>query len=290
MNQLFQLNDHQTNEEIKACCAAVYESDWARLLLGDSFHPGGLALTEQLGTLIGLGPGQRVLDVAAGTGTSAIFLAERFGCEVVGIDYGRDSVALANAAASEAGLASRVRFEQGDAERLPFEANNFDAVICECAFCTFPNKTTAAAEIARVLRPGGRLGLSDLTRSGPLPAELEGLLAWIACIADAQPVDRYVDYLESAGLAVDQIENRDDVLGQTVADVRGKLLGAELLVKLRKIDLPGADFQQARLIARSAAEAIREGKLGYVLLGAEILCSRSVAGRFPAAHSRAGHE
>jgi SAM-dependent methyltransferase len=290
MNQLFQLNDHQTNEEIKACCAAVYESDWARLLLGDSFHPGGLALTEQLGTLIGLGPGQRVLDVAAGTGTSAIFLAERFGCEVVGIDYGRDSVALANAAASEAGLASRVRFEQGDAERLPFEANNFDAVICECAFCTFPNKTTAAAEIARVLRPGGRLGLSDLTRSGPLPAELEGLLAWVACIADAQPVDRYVDYLESAGLAVDQIENRDDVLGQTVADVRGKLLGAELLVKLRKIDLPGADFQQAKLIARSAAEAIREGKLGYVLLGAEILCSRSVAGRFPAAHSRAGHE
>ncbi len=290
MNQLFQLNDHQTNEEIKACCAAVYESDWARLLLGDSFHPGGLALTEQLGTIIGLGPGQRVLDVAAGTGTSAIFLAERFGCEVVGIDYGRDSVALANAAASEAGLASRVRFEQGDAERLPFEANNFDAVICECAFCTFPNKTTAAAEIARVLRPGGRLGLSDLTRSGPLPAELEGLLAWIACIADTQPVDRYVDYLESAGLAVDQIENRDDVLGQTVADVRGKLLGAELLVKLRKIDLPGADFQQAKLIARSAAEAIREGKLGYVLLGAEILCSRSVAGRFPAAHSRAGHE
>jgi len=290
MNQLFQLNDHQTNEEIKACCAAVYESDWARLLLGDSFHPGGLALTEQLGTLIGLGPGQRVLDVAAGTGTSAIFLAERFGCEVVGIDYGRDSVALANAAASEAGLASRVRFEQGDAERLPFEANSFDAVVCECAFCTFPDKTTAAAEIARVLRPGGRFGLSDLTRSGPLPAELEGLLAWIACIADAQPVDRYVDYLESAGLAVEKIENRDDVLGQTVADVRGKLLGAELLVNLRKIDLPGADFQQAKLIARSAAEAIREGKLGYVLLGAEILCSRSVASRFPAARSLVYHE
>ena len=290
MNQLFQLNDHQTNEEIKACCAAVYESDWARLLLGDSFHPGGLALTEQLGTLIGLGPGQRVLDVAAGTGTSAIFLAERFGCEVVGIDYGRDSVALANAAASEAGLANRVRIEQGDAERLPFEANSFDAVVCECAFCTFPDKTTAAAEIARVLRPGGRLGLSDLTRSGPLPAELEGLLAWIACIADAQPVDRYVDYLESAGLAVEKIENRDDVLGQTVADVRGKLLGAELLVNLRKIDLPGADFQQAKLIARSAAEAIREGKLGYVLLGAEILCSRSVASRFPAARSLVYHD
>lgn len=59
-----------------------------------------------------------------------------------------------------------------------------------------------ASEITRVLRPGGRLGLSDLARSGPLPAELEGLLAWIACIADAQPVDRYVEYLATAGLIV----------------------------------------------------------------------------------------
>lgn len=263
---LLLIDDLETNEEIKACCAAVYESDWARLLLGDTFHPGGLALTEQLGSLIGLGPGQRVLDVAAGVGTSAIFLAERFGNEVVGIDYGRESVAVANAAAAEAGLTNQVRFELGDAERLPFEANSFDAVICECAFCTFPNKTKAALEIARVLRPGGRLGLSDLTRSGPLPAELEGLLAWITCIADAQPVERYVDYLEAAGLTVDQIEIRDDALSQTVAGVRAKLLGAEVLVRLEKIDLPGADFQQARIIARSAAEAVREGRLGYALL------------------------
>ena len=61
--------------EIKTCCASLYESDWTRLLLGDSFHPGGLNLTERLGELLDLGPGQRVLDVAAGVGTSAIFLA-----------------------------------------------------------------------------------------------------------------------------------------------------------------------------------------------------------------------
>jgi ubiquinone/menaquinone biosynthesis C-methylase UbiE len=256
----------ETNEEIKACCAAVYESDWARLLLGDSFHPGGLILTERLGNLMELGPDQRLLDVAAGVGSSAIFLAERFGCEVVGIDYGRDSVALANTAAAEAGLTNQVRFELADAERLPFDDRSFDAVICECAFCTFPDKTKAAAEFARVLRPGGRVGLSDLTRSGPLPAELEGLLAWVACIADAQPMNRYVEYLATAGLTVDQLEAHDEALSQTVADVRAKLLGAELLVKLKKIDLPGADFEQARIIARSAAEAIREGKLGYALL------------------------
>jgi cyclopropane fatty-acyl-phospholipid synthase-like methyltransferase len=61
-------------EEVKACCATVYQSDWARLLLGDSFHPGGLELTDHLGTLLDLGQGRSVLDVASGQGASAIRL------------------------------------------------------------------------------------------------------------------------------------------------------------------------------------------------------------------------
>jgi ubiquinone/menaquinone biosynthesis C-methylase UbiE len=260
------LSDLETSEELKACCAAVYQSDWARLLLGDSLHPGGLALTERLGVMAGLGPEKRVLDVAAGAGASAMYLAGRFGCQVVGVEYGLGSVEAANNAAAEKNLSHLVSFEQGDAEQLPFNADSFDAVICECAFCTFPDKPTAAAEIARVLRPGGRLGLSDLTRSGPLPSDLEGLLAWVACIADARPVEEYVSYLQAAGLRVEQVENHDAALGQTVGDIRGKLLGAEILVKLKKIDLPGADFAQARQLARSATEAVRDGKLGYTLL------------------------
>jgi ubiquinone/menaquinone biosynthesis C-methylase UbiE len=260
------INEVQTAGEIKACCAAVYESDWARLLLGDSFHPGGLALTERLGDLLGLGPNQHVLDAAAGAGTSALYLAQQFDCQVVGIDYGREAVATANAAAAEAGLSRKVHFEQGDAERLPFPDNFFDAVLIECAFCTFPDKSTAAAELARVLKPGGMLGLSDLTRSGPLPPELDTLLAWVACIADAQPVDQYVHYLEAAGLVIEIIEPHDEVLAQSISDVRGKLLGVELLVKLKKIDLPGGDFDQARVIARSAAAAVQAGNLGYMLM------------------------
>lgn len=266
INQELPIGGNVTNEEIKACCAAVYESDWARLLLGDSFHPGGLALTGQLGALAGLESGQRVLDVASGSGASAIYLSDQFGCEVVGIDYSRSSVTAANAAASEAGLADQVRFESGDAERLPFEDNSFDAIICECAFCTFPDKPTAASEFFRVLQSGGRLGLSDITRNGPLPAELETLFAWISCFADAQPIERYVGYLESAGLIVDHIQNRDEALIQTTIDVQSKLFGAEMLVKLNKIDLPGIDLRQARRVARSASQAIADGKLGYALI------------------------
>jgi arsenite methyltransferase len=253
-------------DELKACCAAVYASDWARLLLGESFHPGGLALTERLGTLLDLGPDKRVLDIAAGQGSSAIFLAQRFGCEVIGVEYGSALVRAAARAAEAAGIADRVRFQQGDAEHLMFADGQFDAVICECAFCTFPNKRAAAGEFARVLRPGGSIGLTDLTRSGEVPAELQGLLAWVACIADALGIDEYVDYLANAGLTVDCIESHDHALSTLVHDVRTKLLGAEFLVKLKHRDIPPVDFEQAKSMACAAAEAVKAGRFGYTLI------------------------
>jgi SAM-dependent methyltransferase len=134
------------SENIKRCCARLYESDIARFLLGESFHPGGLGLTERLDILLGLNAGSRVLDVASGKGTSAYYLAERFGCEVVGIDYSEQNIEQSMATAAEKGLASCVLFKHADAERLPFEDGFFDAVICECAFCTFPDKPSAAGE------------------------------------------------------------------------------------------------------------------------------------------------
>src|SRR5579864_8677150 len=97
-------------EAIKTCCADVYASDWARLLLGESLHPGGLALTERLGVLLGLDTNTRVLDLAAGRGTSALDLARVFGCHVTGVDYGSTNVARAIEAAERAGLSDRVQF------------------------------------------------------------------------------------------------------------------------------------------------------------------------------------
>ncbi len=140
------------SKNVKQCCAQLYESDLAKILLGDSFHPGGLRLTERLGSLLDLTPESQVLDVASGNGTSAFFLAERFGCHVVGIDYGAQNIAQANSLAAVKGLASRVHFGRGDAERLPFQDASFDAVLCECAFCTFPDKSAAAQEL-RARRP-----------------------------------------------------------------------------------------------------------------------------------------
>lgn len=257
-----------SQDTVKQCCARLYESDFAKMLLGDSFHPGGLKLTERLGTLLGLTVQSRVLDIASGKGASALFLAECFGCEVLGIDYSEQNVEQANAAATAKGLDKRVSFRVGDAERLPVADSSFDVIICECAFCTFPDKPTAANEFSRVLRNGGGIGLSDLTRGSVLPKELDGLLAWIACIADAQPVDSYIQYLRAAGFRIEHTESHDEALLEMVNQVRMKLLGAEIMVGLKKLDLPGVDFATAKQLAQAALSAIQQGSLGYAIISA----------------------
>ena len=258
----------QSADTVKACCSLLYQHEWLPLLLGDSFHPGKLALTRRLGEMIGLKPGDRVLDVASGPGTTALFLAREFDVEVVGVDLAPDLVSAANQRALAEGLQAQVYFELGDAEALPFEAESFDAIMCECAFCTFPDKPTAAREFARVLCPGGRVGISDITKSASLPDELETLMAWVACVADARPLDDYLEILQTAGLVVPDVEQHDKALAELIDEIRGKMLGVELMVKLKKLDLPlEIDFDEAGRLAQMAAQEVRRGHLGYALLG-----------------------
>jgi len=251
---------------LKQCCAQFYASDLATWLLGESFHPGGLELTARLGQQLALTPSDRVLDVAAGRGASALLLAERFGCEVTGIDYGEASVDAANAEAASRRLAERVRFHRADAETLPFTDGEFDALICECAFCTFPDKPRAAQEFARVLRCGGRLGLTDLTSVRLQPPALAGLMGWIACVADARSVEEYVDLLQAAGFTMETVQAQDAALKELIQTVTGRLLATEILAARKQLRLPGIDFAKARALVKAGADAVAHGDLGYVVV------------------------
>jgi ubiquinone/menaquinone biosynthesis C-methylase UbiE len=255
-------------ETIKRCCAAAYDHEAVRILVGDALHPGGAELTERLGRLLNMTPASRVLDVASGRGEGALVLAARFGCEVVGLDFGQRNVEAAAKKARNLKLADRVAFYCGDAERLPFVDGTFDAVVCECALCTFPDKPTAAAEFARVLKPGGQVGISDLTRSAPLPCEFEGIAAWIACVADARPLDEYRALLAGAGLAVGAVEQHDRALVDFVEAIRSRLFATEIMVGLKKVELPGIDLTLVRDVARHAYAAAKSGTLGYAIVTA----------------------
>jgi ubiquinone/menaquinone biosynthesis C-methylase UbiE len=251
-------------DDLKSCCAAAYQHDAVSLILGDSYHPGGLALTRRLADSLGLKRGQRVADVASGPGTTALLLAAEYGVTVEGVDLGRAAVAAATARAAEAGVEGRVAFSVGDAERLPLDDASVDAVVCECALCTFPNKAAAAAEMARVLKPGGRLGITDVTLDcDRLDPELASLAGWVACIADARPVADYCRYLERAGLEVTLVEAHDDALAHMIETIDGRLVAYGMT------DVPalaGIDLEAVRHKVAVAAGAVADGVAGYSLL------------------------
>ncbi len=124
-----------------------------------TLHPGGLGLTRELAELCHVGPGKSLLDVASGTGESACYLAESFGCRVTGIDHSAFMVETATQKARDRKL--EIRFQQADAHHLPFEAGTFEVVISECTTCAL-DKPQAISEMVRVARPGGYVGISDL--------------------------------------------------------------------------------------------------------------------------------
>jgi SAM-dependent methyltransferase len=255
--------------ETKACCAAAYGSDVVALLLGESYHPGGPGLTRRLADRLGLRGGDRVLDVASGRGTTALLLAAEYQADVTGVDLSLTNITLGNDAARSTGLADQTRFQLGDAERLPVKDADFDAVVCECAFCTFPDKPTAAAELARVLRPGGRLGITDVTVDPTrLPPELSGPNARIACVADARPLDEYTDLLTAAGLTVTWTERHDAAVAAMLDQIEARLTLVRMTAR-DQAEALGVDFDRAPTLIAAARAAISDGAIGYALITAQ---------------------
>lgn len=253
-------------ELAKSCCAAAYSGDAVSMVLGESYHPGGLALTRTLLGHLDLRAGHRVLDVAAGRGATALLAGAEHPVEVDGVDLSASNVDHANTAALEAGLGSRVRFHRGDAERLPFGDGVFDAAVCECAFCTFPGKATAARELARVLRPGGRLGITDVTLAPRgLEGELAGLAGWVACLAGARPLEEYSAILAAAGLRTVHTERHDEALARMVEEIDARLRALRM-IRPSVPALAGVDLDRALALCAEAASAVAQGIAGYALL------------------------
>lgn len=259
-------------QTLKACCAAGYSSDLVSLLLGDSYHPGGLTLTRQLFDRVELAAGQRLVDVASGRGTSALLAAAEYGAVVEGVDLSAANVALATGAAASAGLTDRADFHRGDAENIPLPDRCADVVLCECALCTFPDKPTAIAEMARLLVPGGRIGITDVAADrSRLPDELTGLTAWIACVADARPLTEYADLATAAGLRVLTTEPHTNALSRMIDQIEARLELLRMTARPR-LEALGVDFAKAGPVLGAARNAVRDGALDYVLLVAEKPC------------------
>lgn len=157
--------------------------------------------------LADLAPGESVVDLGSGSGMDAFVAALAVGeeGEVVGIDMTEEQLTKAGRLATAHGF-DQVRFEQGRIEDLPLDDGSFDAVISNGVINLAPDKPRVFAEAARVLRPGGRLALSDIVTEKQLTDEIVcNVDLWASCIGGAPQQDTYLGAIRAAGFAVEAI-------------------------------------------------------------------------------------
>jgi arsenite methyltransferase len=187
-----------------ACCSpesSLYPADLlATLPEGES------AISYGCGdpiSLAALEPGQTVLDLGSGAGLDCFFAAKKVGAagHVIGVDMTPEMIERARSSAQRLSL-DNVEFRQGYLEELPVDSNSVDVIISNCVINLSPDKAKVFSEAFRVLKPGGKLAVSDIVTDGPLPEAIKkSLSAWAGCIAGALDVKEYQAAIQSAGLA-----------------------------------------------------------------------------------------
>ncbi len=166
-----------------------------------------------------LNPGEVVLDIGSGGGLDAFLAAQKVGSDgrVIGVDMSPVMIERALATATRNGI-SNVEFRQGEAEALPVEDQSIDVILSNCVINLTEDKGLVFLEAFRVLKPEGRLEVSDVVTSGPLPFEFQiDTAGWAGCITGALPETEYIDLIVQAGFT-DIVVRRSPALGQ-VGDV-----------------------------------------------------------------------
>lgn len=175
-----------------------------------SFEEAAERLTEIMIRKLDVGPGNQVLDLGCGRGKPAIQLARATGAKVIGISVSANDVKTASELAQSEGLSQLVSFQLADAMNLPFPAESFDAVLALESVQHMPDRELALRQVSRVLRPGGRLVLSDFFQRFPVPAEsrpvLDRLLeAWK--MGSLPELEDYPHLIRAAGLETTELIN-----------------------------------------------------------------------------------
>lgn len=149
-----------------------------------------------------LQPGETVLDLGCGAGIDVFLAAPRVGAtgRVLGVDMTPEMLARARENATKMGV-TNVEFREGRLESLPVEDGTVDAVTSNCVINLVPDKAAVFRELARVLKPGGRLVISDIILDGQLPEAIEqDIYAYVGCVSGAMQRQDYFDAVEAAGL------------------------------------------------------------------------------------------
>src|SRR2546421_1079528 len=173
----------------------------------------GLSLGASLGCgnptmLAQLHPGEVVLDLGSGAGLDVLLSARRVspGGHAYGVDMTDEMLALANENKARAGV-ENATFLKGTIEAIPLPPATVDVVISNCVINLAPDKRAVLSEAFRILKPGGRLAVSDMVEIEPLPPEVKAAVdAWAGCVAGTIPVEAYRDAVIAAGFQDLEVE------------------------------------------------------------------------------------
>lgn len=220
-------------------------------------------------TLASLEPGQTVLDLGSGGGIDCFLAAKRVGPtgRVIGVDMTPQMLDRARANKAKLG-ASNVEFRLGEIEHLPVSDASVDVILSNCVINLSTDKGQVFREAYRVLKPGGRLAVSDIVTDGQLPREIQdSMAAWFGCVAGALPIVEYIGGLKEAGFVEVEVEKVEfdqelieDVLAehQVKIDEHSKEKGQRVIFmvdgQLKEIDVENANLPfSAKIKARKPA-------------------------------------
>jgi arsenite methyltransferase len=150
---------------------------------------------------VGLKPGETILDLGSGGGIDVFLAAKKVGAKgsVIGVDMNEAMIKRASEAANEYGF-KNVDFRLGEIEDMPVEDGTIDAIISNCVINLSPDKPRVFREANRVLKPGGRITVSDIVTEGEIPEEIRrDLNSWASCVSGALPQEEYLKDIEAAG-------------------------------------------------------------------------------------------
>ena len=252
--------------DLNGCCAITYGHLLARFLLGGSLHPGELPLTSRLFDLMGIDSTSRVLDVGAGLGATSVHLTRSVGCHVTGVTLREDGIVAGIELAADNGVQDRGRLVHGDIMKVDLAGEQFDFISMECVLSILDCKSAALRRLRALLRPGGRVGLTDVTVSGPRPQDMQGLRATVGCVDGALSLGEYGDLMTGEGLVIEHRRDCRDVAGTFMADAQSKVILFEIASKIGELPVADGILAEAQRLFALARDLVARRVLGYGLL------------------------